>query len=186
MTFTNICNSINGIKSSQNCCSSCAINKKWSASFVFVLNNHFFQFIRSHSSSVKTEDTDGAHVTAIGDIFQISVMAVRIWSLYSGNLCNSHYWYFRNQLLCKVSPMTVSKSFLELYAQVTVITDIRCCQMKPKSDGLPEISPMAVMKESVLFSSHVTVISDISPKDRIFSTFCYSHCWHFQNLSNFD
>ena len=72
--------------------------------------------------------------------------------------------------------MTVSKSFLELYAQVTVITDIRCCQMKPKSDGLPEISPMAVMKESVLFSSHVTVISDISPKDRIFSTFRYSHC----------
>ena len=123
-------------------------------------------------------------MTAIGDIFQISVMAVRIWSLYSWNLCNSHYWYFQNKLLWEVSPMTVSKSFLEFYAQVTVITDIRCCQMKPKSDGLPEISAMAVMKESSLFSSHVTVISDISLKEENFTVFCYSHYWHFQNLSN--
>ena len=51
MTFTNICNSINGIKSSQDCCSSCAIYEKWSSSFVFVLYNHFFQFICSHPSS---------------------------------------------------------------------------------------------------------------------------------------
>ena len=122
--------------------------------------------------------TDGAHVTAIGDIFQISVMAVRIWSLYSENSCNSHYWYFQNLLLWEISPMTVTKSFLELQAQVTVITDKRCCQIKPKSDELPEISPMAVMKDRSLLSSHVTVITDIFPKDNIFAVFCYSHSWH--------
>ena len=122
--------------------------------------------------------SDGAHVTAIGDIFQISVMAVRIWSLYSENSCNSHYWYFQNLLLWEISPMTVTKSFLELQAQVTVITDKRCCQIKPKSDELPEISPMAVMKDRSLLSSHVTVITDIFPKDNIFAVFCYSHSWH--------
>ena len=71
--------------------------------------------------------------------------------------------------------MTVIKSFLELHAQVTVITDKRCCQIKPKSDELPEISPMAVMKDRSLLSSHVTDITDIFPKVNIFPVFCYSH-----------
>ena len=67
--------------------------------------------------------------------------------------------------------MTVRKLFLELYAKVTVITDIKCCQINLKSDGLPEISPMAVMKGSSLFNSHVTVISDISIKIKFLQSF---------------
>ena len=71
--------------------------------------------------------------------------------------------------------MTVLKSFLELHALVTVITDKRCCQIKPKSDELPEVSPMTVMKDRSLLSSHVTVITDIFPKHNNFAVFWYSH-----------